>query len=437
MPSAYSMIQFKYGLAANYAAIEQKDVNTVYFTTDTQQLYVGDIEYSRPVYHGTSLPVQFLPPNSIFVLEADSNRTLYYSKDGAEWDKISILPPSVTGGVFGNNTKSTLSFGGSINIPKITVDSNGFVTSAEDINLTLPTETKLTVASSGAGNAITSVSVDSTGHKLSVTKGSTFMPASGGAFTGPITVAAPTADTNPATKKYVDDAIGKVTQFECSVVTSLPTTGVKGVIYLIAHTHGDKDIYDEYIWVSNKFEKIGNTDIDLSKYATTSDVTTKLATKVNTSTTINGVKLDSSAVTIPVGASNLVDLNDVSITTPTDGQAVVYQSSTKKYIAKTLDKSSVGLGNVDNTADAAKSVASAAKLKTSRTIALSGGVTGTATAFDGSANITIPVTSVQGDKVTGSVKSATSATNDSAGNNIAKTYATKSELNSSLTWRTF
>ncbi|NBP16742.1 hypothetical protein EBU95_20540, partial [bacterium] len=48
----------------------------------------------------------------------------------------------------------------------------------------------------------------------------------------------------------------------------------------------------------------------------------------------------------------------------------------------TLTKSDVGLGNVDNTADATKSVASAATLTTARTIA---GVS-----FDGSANINIP-----------------------------------------------
>jgi len=47
----------------------------------------------------------------------------------------------------------------------------------------------------------------------------------------------------------------------------------------------------------------------------------------------------------------------------------------------TLTKSDVGLGNVDNTADSAKSVASAAKLTTARTI---NGV-----AFDGTANITV------------------------------------------------
>lgn len=58
----------------------------------------------------------------------------------------------------------------------------------------------------------------------------------------------------------------------------------------------------------------------------------------------------------------------------------------------TLTKADVGLGNVDNTADSAKSVASAAKLTAARTIALSGAVTGTATSFNGTENITIPTT---------------------------------------------
>lgn len=95
------------------------------------------------------------------------------------------------------------------------------------------------------------------------------MPKAGGAFTGAVTVQAPTENMNPATKKYVDDAIGGITGVEFKVVEKLPTTGEAGVIYLVAHTHGTQDIYDEYIWVTDKFEKIGNTDIDLSGYVTT------------------------------------------------------------------------------------------------------------------------------------------------------------------------
>ena len=52
------------------------------------------------------------------------------------------------------------------------------------------------------------------------------MPKAGGAFTGAVTVQAPTEDMNPATKKYVDDAIDAIpeqTNYSVSVVESTPT----------------------------------------------------------------------------------------------------------------------------------------------------------------------------------------------------------------------
>lgn len=61
-------------------------------------------------------------------------------------------------------------------------------------------------------------------------------------------------------------------------------------------------------------------------------------------------------------------------------------------IFKSLTSADVGLDKVDNTSDVSKSVLSASKLTTARSIAITGGATGTATTFDGSANISIPVT---------------------------------------------
>ena len=64
-----------------------------------------------------------------------------------------------------------------------------------------------------------------------------------------------------------------------------------------------------------------------------------------------------------------------------------------------LTKADVGLGNVDNTSDATKSVASAAKLTTARNINVGGAVTATAASFNGSANATINVTSLNAAKL--------------------------------------
>ncbi|WP_210150161.1 hypothetical protein [Chryseobacterium scophthalmum] len=65
-----------------------------------------------------------------------------------------------------------------------------------------------------------------------------------------------------------------------------------------------------------------------------------------------------------------------------------------------LNKSHVGLSNVDNTADAAKNVLSATKWAAPRTITLSG-VTATVQTIDGTGNVTIPITAVPATLLTG------------------------------------
>lgn len=88
--------------------------------------------------------------------------------------------------------------------------------------------------------------------------------------------------------------------------------------------------------------------------------------------------------------------------TPTDSVTSV----AGKTGVVTLAKSDVGLGNVDNTADNTKAVLSATKLATTRAIALSGDVTGTAN-FDGSAGISISSTLANSGATAGTYKSVT------------------------------
>ena len=73
----------------------------------------------------------------------------------------------------------------------------------------------------------------------------------------------------------INEAIGGLTGISFEIVETLPTQGKTGVIYLIAHSHGTRDNYDEYIWLekSKSYEKIGNTDVDLNNYVTKNDIT--------------------------------------------------------------------------------------------------------------------------------------------------------------------
>ena len=88
--------------------------------------------------------------------------------------------------------------------------------------------------------------------------------------------------TSGGVKSYVDSAVGAVKQFKYQIVESLPAASAStmGTIYLKAHAHdstsGQPDSYDEYITINNagtySWETIGNTDIDLTDYATKSYV---------------------------------------------------------------------------------------------------------------------------------------------------------------------
>ena len=74
------------------------------------------------------------------------------------------------------------------------------------------------------------------------------------------------AMTEEEITQAINDAIGSITGISFEVVESLPSTGESGKIYLVAHAHGAKDQYDEYIYYNGAWEKIGSTDIDLSNY---------------------------------------------------------------------------------------------------------------------------------------------------------------------------
>lgn len=69
------------------------------------------------------------------------------------------------------------------------------------------------------------------------------------------------------TNKAVQEAQLAPTAFK--VVDTLPSVGETGFIYLVPKEDGkDKNIYTEYIWAENAFEKIGDTEINLQDYAT-------------------------------------------------------------------------------------------------------------------------------------------------------------------------
>lgn len=90
------------------------------------------------------------------------------------------------------------------------------------------------------------------------------------------------------------------------------------------------------------------------------------------------------------------DVGRVYVGTGTENIALAEKLEVDSHVSKvdnphSVTKAQVGLGNVDNTADANKNVLSAAKWTTARTITLSGDVTGSVS-MDGTANVSITTT---------------------------------------------
>lgn len=78
--------------------------------------------------------------------------------------------------------------------------------------------------------------------------------------------------TSSQVSEAISSALGGITQFDFEVVEELPPSGVKGKIYLVANSGSGQNIYDEYIWIDDKFESLGKKEIDLSGYVQDKDL---------------------------------------------------------------------------------------------------------------------------------------------------------------------
>lgn len=130
-------------------------------------------------------------------------------------------------------------------------------------------------------NALTTAGAEANKINTIKVNGVASMPDSSKAvdITVPTKVSALTNDSGYQTESQVSSsistALGSITGISFSIVDALPETGENGVIYLVPDIHSDEnDSYDEYAWISsvNKFEKIGNTDVDLSGYIKEDDL---------------------------------------------------------------------------------------------------------------------------------------------------------------------
>lgn len=165
-------------------------------------------------------------------------------------------------------------------IEEVQVNGTALTASGKSVNVPVPTTT----------SELTNDSGFLTAHQSLTAYAKLASPTFTGTPKAP-TASAGTNTTQIATTAFVTtavaNAIGSITGISYSVVTTLPSTGENGVIYLVSNSGTSPNVYDEYIWISSSssFEKIGTTETDLSNYVTYDDMedltTTEIATLLN------------------------------------------------------------------------------------------------------------------------------------------------------------
>lgn len=94
-------------------------------------------------------------------------------------------------------------------------------------------------------------------------------------------------DSNFQTSSEVNSAIvtaiGNINQFNVAIVSTLPTENIDThTIYFMSNGSSDDNIYDEWMYINNTWERIGSTSVDLSGYMQTSHPANSITTnKIN------------------------------------------------------------------------------------------------------------------------------------------------------------
>ncbi len=83
--------------------------------------------------------------------------------------------------------------------------------------------------------------------------------------------------TGTQVSSAIATAIAGITGISFEIVQTLPATGDAGTIYLVSHGGSGTDIYDEYVYINNAWEKLGTTSADFTNVAYYDSVNNQLS----------------------------------------------------------------------------------------------------------------------------------------------------------------
>lgn len=314
---------------------------------------------------------------SVSLATGTNNGTVKLTVDGKATDNIAVK--GLGSAAYTNTNAYATAAQGTLAtnaVRKVATGSNNGT-----ISVTTGTGAATDVAVKGLGSAAYTAS-NAYATAAQGTKADNAMPKSGGTFTGAVTLNAdPTANLHPATKQYVDSKISSSIAASDAMVfkgtigsdgtfTTLPTSAAVGDTYKVI-TQISINADNSYT-ASTETAKVGDLVVAMTKDPKWLVVPSgdEIVTTVKYSTTTSDLTTSakSGSITLGEAATKQIDSSIASGSTstklPTSKAVVDYvtwgnvqgKPSTFTPSSHTHTKDQVGLGNVDNTADANKSV---------------------------------------------------------------------------------
>lgn len=321
--------------------------------TSANKLNTNSGSATQPVYFANGVPVattytlgKSVPSNAVFT------DTHYSSKN-------------VVGATNATSNTATALTNGNVYINSV---ENGAVTSSHKIS----------------GSGATTVTTDTNGNiVISSTDNNTTYSAAGSAL-GLVKSGGDVAISNGVITVNDDShnhTIANVDNLQSSL------DGKQATITGAATTIAGSNLTANRALISNGSGKVAVSDVTSTELGYLDGVTSNVQTQLDGKSPTSHTHSYAGSSSVGGSATSAVKLDT---STAGDANTPVYFSGGKPVACTSLDLNTSG-----SSASCTGNSATATKLQTARTIALGTGATGTATSFDGSGNITIPVTNLK------------------------------------------
>lgn len=269
-----AMVKFVTCSLASYTGLEEKDAGTLYFVTDERRIYKGDVPFSGGIYkavveypEGGSAEV-----NTIYVNTTDGSAKFYNGSDFVVL--VKPQPASITGSGLATELATT----------KAVVDYVAEKIGDLDVSAlegrVAANEAAIEVINGSGEGSITKALQDAKAYTDELKSGQVATNTSEieALKTGKADKASTLAGygiTDAYTKGEADSkiaqAVADAAHLKREIVEELPEVegADENTIYMVGTGEGSKDsAYEEYMLINGAFEKIGDSKVDLTNYAT-------------------------------------------------------------------------------------------------------------------------------------------------------------------------